>query len=167
MLEVLTERVWGPAVLNNLWIDEWWEAEQEFRKTEKDQGVEELADMTILLLTLDSFNPNLLSPSQIYLLKLGWDDTVKSYCDEIGLGRESLIPIVEKKIIINRERNPAEAFTLVAGEDMHTSKIKMEQNWQILKKKRDKISKWMGKKDWWKKCLYVDERGWMKEVGVQ
>lgn len=164
MFKVLTEKFWGAALLNNLFTAEWWEAEQEMRTSDRRQEIEELSDMALLYLTLDSLNPNLLFKSQIELLKLGWDGTVASYCKDLGLDRRDLLPVAEKKIKINKERNPREAFILVAGEDMRTSKERMEQNWGKLKKKRDKIKKLFNRKDWWKKWLYVDGNGYVREI---
>ena len=160
MFKVLTEKVWGPAKIDGHSIDEWWEAEQEERSSNKEQEIEELADMALLFLTLDSFNPNLLLPSQRELSRLGWDGTVKSYCETIGLDGNDLIPITERKIRVNELRNPPEAFRLVAAEDMQSSKKRMDHNWLMLKKKRGKTMK----QNWWKKMLYIDEGGWVMEA---
>ncbi len=163
MFKVLTEKVWGPAKLNNLWIDEWWESEQAERSSDKRHEVEELADMTLLFLTLDSFNPNLSLPSHLELLRLGWDGTVKSYCDAIGINRDDLKTTAEQKITINELRNPREAFMLVPDEDMQASKKRMDHNWRMLKGKRDKMGRQPKGRDWWKKSLYVDKGGWIRE----
>ena len=165
MFKVLTEKVWGPARLDALTIDEWWEAEQGLRDSDRNQEIEELADMALLFLTLDSFDPSLLLPTQTTLSKMGWDDTVAGYCEDMGLDRNDLIPIAEKKIKTNRARNPKEAFMLVAEEDMQTSIKRMDNNWLMLKEKRDKTEKQLKRKDWWKKLLYVDNGGWIRETG--
>jgi NTP pyrophosphatase (non-canonical NTP hydrolase) len=163
MLKVLTQPVWGPAWIQSLWTGEWGEAEEAFRKLGIDQKKEELADMEILLLTLDILNPDLLLPSQINLLR-NVNDVVGNYCKQIGLNRESLIPIAIDKIEINKKRNPPEAYGLVAHEDMETSKKRMEGNWQVLKKIRDKMPKGKGNQNWWKKWLPVNKGGWVTQL---
>lgn len=167
LLKVQTEKVWGPARLDNSSINEWWETEVELRGSNRSKEIEELADMALLFLTFDSLNPTLSLPTQKVLIKMGWEDTVESYCKEIELSRHDLIPFVENKIKINKLRNPKEAFVLVSDEDIQTSIKRMEHNWIALKKKRDKPSNLFisifNRKDWWKKWLYVDEGGWVRE----
>lgn len=163
MFRVLTEKVWGPAKIDVLGLDEWKEAEDGARSEDEEQEIEELADMTLLLLTSDSLNPKLLLPSQRKLLEIGWNDTVRKYCDEIGLDRKDLIPAAMRKIKINKLRNPPEAFVLVPGEDLHSSEKRMEHNWKMLKKKRNEMPKKLDRKDWWKKSLYVDDEGRVQE----
>lgn len=164
MFKVLTEKVWGPARLDSSVVDEWWEAEREERSSNKAKEVYELADMTLLFLTSDSLNPNLMLQSQIKLLKtMAKDSTVKSYCEAIGITEYDLIPICEKKIKINELRNPQEAFLLVANEDMQTSIKRMDHNWNMLKEKRNILGKQIKESVWWKKTLYVDEGGWVRE----
>jgi hypothetical protein len=165
MFKVLTERVLGPERMKTFWIGEWEEVEATLKKSNSSQMIEELADMAILLLTQDSFNPDLSLPSQIKVLRMVGNETLREYCAEINQRREFLIPEVMKKIEINRKRNPVEAFRLVANEDMQTSNERMARNWQILKEKRGKMPKGKRKRDWWKQWLYVDEGGWIKEVG--
>src|SRR5688572_25986026 len=72
MFKVLTEKFWGPQKLINLWTDEWWEAEKELRASNKVRQTEELADVSLLLLTLDSFNPKLSLPTQVSLIGMVW-----------------------------------------------------------------------------------------------
>jgi len=164
LFKVQTEKVWGPARLDGHSVNEWWEAEEQLRNSDRSHQIEELSDMALLFLTLDSLNPNLSLPSQKVLLKIGWDNTVESYCNDLGLSKNDLIPTVEKKIIINKIRNPKEAFTLVTDEDIQISINRMEQNWLALKKKRDKpVRLFARRSDWWKKWLYVDEGGWLRE----
>jgi len=164
MFKTLTEKFWGPQMLINLFVNEWWEAEQGLRSSDRNQEIEELADMALLYLTLDSLNPDLLLEPQKKLLKMGWDGTVASYCKDLGLDRKDLIPIAEKKIKTNEIRNPKAAFKFVAREDMQTSKKRMEYNWSALKKKRDKPTRLIVKRgNWWKQWLYVDEGGWARE----
>jgi hypothetical protein len=152
LLKVQTEKQNGPDRLFCLWTDEW-------KEVEKGGGVEELADMAILLMTMDSINPNLLRASQISLLGTMQTDIMKGLAIKGEVAEEMLIGAVNKKIDVNRRRNPPEAFLLVANEDMETAKKRMGNNWQMLKKFREKMT---SKADWWKPFLYVDEGGWVR-----
>ena len=166
MFKILTKKVWGPAMMHNSWVDEWKETERAIHESTKHQGAEELADMTILLLTLDSLNQKLLLPSHIKLLDICSSGITGSLHKRLGLKVESLIPVVNKKIILNEIRNPSEAFVLVPNEDMENSKQRLDHNWNMLKEMRDKIPKQKSNLNWWKKWLFLDEIGWVRKIGT-
>lgn len=165
LFKVISERYWGPARLNSLWTNEWWEIEEQSRKSNKSAMIEELADMALLLLTMDSLKTDLLLEPQVNLLTLGWTDTVKRYCEEIGICQNDLIPVASQKIQINSRRNPIEAYGLVPGEDMHTAHLRLNNNWKELKAIRDKMPKRFYKSGWWKKWLFVDINGNLQKRG--
>lgn len=166
LFKVQTQKVWGPARLDGYSVGEWWEAEEQSRKSDRPKQIEELSDMALLSLTLDSLDPNLLLNSQKELLKIAWMGTIESYCNDLGLNKDDLAPTVAKKILVNEIRNPEEAFQLISNEDMQTSIKRMEHNWSSLKKKRDEpvsLKYLFNSRDWWKKWLYVDSGGWVRE----
>ena len=164
MFKVLAEKRSGPARLNSLFQKEFWEAEQEWRRQNKKPQIEELADMAIILLTFDCFNPGLSLPSQITVMKDGLD-TIAGYCKELEIDIKDLISPAKKKVEINKTRNPKEAFMLMQDEPMQMSTERMEHNWSTLKKRRNKHLGWFDDKgkDWWKKWLRVDKNGWVCE----
>jgi len=165
VIKVVTEKVWGPAKINNSWIEEWKETERAIRESTKLQGAEEVADMTIFLLTQDSLNQKLLSQPQIKLLDICFSTVTDNLLRRLGLNMESLMSVVNKKITLNKIRNPSEAFVLVPNEDMENSKQRLDHNWSMLKQMRDKIPK-KGTLNWWSKWLFVDESGWVKKIGA-
>jgi hypothetical protein len=166
ILKVQAEKIWGPARLDVSVINEFREVQSEVNNSNKVLEIEELADMTLLLITLDNLNPDLVLPVHQELAKIEWEDIVGKYCEDIDTDKNSLIPVVIEKIKLNKLRNPSEAFKLVANEDLETSKKRMEHNWNTLKKNRKLIEEQPWNKDWWKKALYVDEGGWIKECNV-
>ncbi len=171
IFKVLTENHSGPATLFGSLINELSEAETAIGGLNKRQSIEELADMTLLCLTMDSLNPNLYIPSQMVLFKNELDTTIAFYCKEMGLNINDLIPIVKKKIKTNELRNPIEAFALIPDESWLASIRRMQQNWNTLKKNRDNsppnlLKFLLNKKDWWKSWLWVDDSGQVKEQCV-
>lgn len=161
LFEVITKRHEGPSWLVGLAIKEWWEAEAELRAHRKPTEIEELVDMSLLLLTADILNPSLLFDSTRRLVDLGWNDTIKSYCDEIGMDRNKLIPTALKKIEINRLRNPAEVY-MIDPDDSGRSLERLNHNWQRLKENRHKMKRG-NDPGWWKKTLRVDKNGWIRD----
>lgn len=163
IFKVITEKRIGPTRLNALFINEFVEAELEFRKLDRKKEVEELVDMTLLSLTHDSLNPSLSLPSQIVVLQNNWD-TVAGYCEDLGINTSNLVLPATNKIETNKLRNPKEAFMLIDNEPMQMSVERMKNNWDRLKEKRERHAGWFTKKeDWWKKWLYVDKNGWVRE----
>ena len=166
LFKVQTQKVWGPARLDGHSVGEWWEVEEQSRKSDRPKQIEELSDMALLSLTLDSLNPDLSLPSQKELLRIAWMGTVESYCQDLGLNKDELVSTVAKKIEINEIRNPMEAFQLVATEDIQVSIKRMEHNWVSLKKKRNEPAGFLdlfNKRNWWKKWFYIDEIGYVRE----
>jgi hypothetical protein len=160
IFKVRTQEIWGPADLQNLWTEEWKELVGVVNHPEKGDLKEELADMVILLLTLDSIKPDLMVEPQRGLIEICLG-IVKKYADDLGLGGiETLIPVAGRKIEINKLRNPPEAFGLVQGEEMSEAEKRLENNWRVLKSVRDRVTE---SPDWWKQWVGVDEGGWMKE----
>jgi len=164
MLKVLSEKVWGPSRIHVYWTEEWKETERAISELTKSQGAEELADMTILSLTLDSLNQQLILPPQIRLLESASGQIANGLHKRLGLDMTSLIPVAEKKIKLNEIRNPPEAFVLVSHEGMEQSKQRLDHNWSVLKQARNSMPKLLNNPGWWKKQLFVDESGWMREI---
>lgn len=163
LFKVISEKRFGPIYLNALFINEFWEAEQESRKLNVKKEIDELVDMSLVLLTHDSLNPILSTQKQLIVLEDNWD-TVAGYCKDLRIDKNNLVLPALNKIEINCLRNPKEAFMLVDHESMKMSVNRMMNNWLRLKEKREKHVGWFTKKeDWWKKYYYVDDYGWLRD----
>ncbi len=68
-----TQEIWGPAALQNLWIAEMKELVDALERGIPTESMEELADMVLLLMTVDCIDTRLMVPAQVALLNSSFD----------------------------------------------------------------------------------------------
>lgn len=155
-----TQEIWGPAALQNLWIAEMKELVDALERCSQPESMEELADMVLLLMTVDCIDTRLMVPAQVALLNSSFD-IIQRYSLLLQLQSiTAVLPAASMKQRSNELRNPPEAFQLKSGETVDAAERRLVHNWQMLKKHRPSL---IGDPNWWMTALCLDADGWVRE----